>query len=250
MAAGGQQFELADPPQDGITALSFSPTVPQSLLASSWDGTVRLYDTSGNRLVGTIEHQGPVLDVRFAGSAQAVSGGLDGSVNMIDIAEARVTQVLGTHDDAVKAVVHVADVGAVVSGSWDKTLRVWDARGGAATLAARLDMPDKVYTMDASNNRLVVGTANRHVLVFDVRNLSAPIQRRESALKFQTRCIRCFPTNDGFAISTIEGRVAVEYFEQEDQAKKFAFKCHRVKNDSGEIVYPVNALAFHPTYAL
>jgi len=49
-------------------------------------------------------------------------------------------------------------------------------------------------------------------------------------------------------LSSIEGRVAVEYFDPspEAQQKKFAFKCHRVKEDGQDTIYPVNAIAFHP----
>ena len=54
----------------------------------------------------------------------------------------------------------------------------------------------------------------------------------------------------GYVLSSIEGRVAVEYLDPspEVQKKKYAFKCHRVK-DQGvggiENIYPVNAVSFH-----
>jgi len=49
-----------------------------------------------------------------------------------------------------------------------------------------------------------------------------------------------------FSVVSPEGRVAIEYFDlsAEAQAKKYAFKCHRV----GNTVFPVNALGFHPIY--
>ena len=40
-----------------------------------------------------------------------------------------------------------------------------------------------------------------------------PEQERESSLRFQTRCVRCFPDATGFALSSIEGRIAMEYFD-------------------------------------
>ena len=51
----------------------------------------------------------------------------------------------------------------------------------------------------------------------------------------------------GYALSSIEGRVAVEYLDpsQEIQKKKYAFKCHRLKEEGIEQVYPVNAISFH-----
>ena len=46
-----------------------------------------------------------------------------------------------------------------------------------------------------------------------------PEQERESSLKFQTRCVRCFPDATGFALSSVEGRVAMEYFDASDTAQ-------------------------------
>lgn len=77
-----------------------------------------------------------------------------------------------------------------------------------------------------------------------------PWQRRESSLKFMTRAVACMPNDAGYASSSIEGRVAVEWFDPsaESQARKYAFKCHRQSQDDVDVVYPVNALAFHPIY--
>ena len=52
-----------------------------------------------------------------------------------------------------------------------------------------------------------------------------------------------------FVCSSIEGRVSVDYVEACDQSKKYAFKCHRSvmkEQEPTEIVYPINAVAFHP----
>lgn len=52
----------------------------------------------------------------------------------------------------------------------------------------------------------------------------------------------------GYATASVEGRIAVEYFDPspEWQAKKYAFKCHRQTVNGEDHVWPVNALAFHP----
>jgi hypothetical protein len=54
----------------------------------------------------------------------------------------------------------------------------------------------------------------------------------------------------GYATASVEGRIAVEYFDPSSaiQEKKYAFKCHRQTIDDVDHVWPVNALAFHPTY--
>lgn len=46
------------------------------------------------------------------------------------------------------------------------------------------------------------------------------------------------------------GRVAVEYLDTnpEIQKKKYAFKCHRIKENGLEKIFPVNAISFHPIH--
>jgi cell cycle arrest protein BUB3 len=80
--------------------------------------------------------------------------------------------------------------------------------------------------MGLSGNRLIVGTSKRAVFIYDVRALSTPEQKRESSLLNQTRCIRGFPDTSGYALSSIEGRVAIEYFNPDEQVQKnkYAFK--------------------------
>ena len=43
-----------------------------------------------------------------------------------------------------------------------------------------------------------------------------PEQRRESSLKFQTRCVRCQADGRGYALSSVEGRVAWEFFDLDE----------------------------------
>merc|ERR1712002_56410 len=136
----------------------------------------------------------------------------------------------------------------IVTGSWDKTVRLWDPR--AHNVVTSYSLPNKVYTMAVCGHRIIVGTGSRHVFVYDLRNLKGEEQRRESSLKFQTRCIRAFPNQQGYVLSSIEGRVAVEYLDPspEVQKKKYAFKSHRFKKDGKDLIYPVHAIAFHKHY--
>ncbi|KAF9675809.1 hypothetical protein SADUNF_Sadunf09G0071900 [Salix dunnii] len=143
--------------------------------------------------------------------------------------------------------------GQVITGSWDKTIKCWDPRGASGqerTLIGTYPQPERVYSLSLVGNRLVVANAGRHVNVYDLRNMSQPEQRRESSLKYQTRCVRCYPNGTGYALSSVEGRVAMEVFDSSEasQAKKYAFKCHRKSESGRDIVYPVNAIAFHPVY--
>lgn len=141
-------------------------------------------------------------------------------------------------------------INAVVTGSWDKTVRFWDTR--EKSCVGKYEQNNgKVYSLSVVDEKLVVATSDRKVLIWDLRNMGNYIARRESSLKYQTRCIRVFPNKEGYVMSSIEGRVAVEYFDNdpEIQKKKFAFKCHRVKENNVELIYPVNAISFHNVYS-
>jgi len=214
---------------------------------------VRIYDAADGSLQNTVSHGSAVLDAAFQDASAIFSCGLDNAVRRLDIATGA-AQLVGSHDAAVRCIEWIAEKGFVASSGWDKTLKVWDPRSGnGGAPVAVLDLPGKAYSMSASADRLVVATSERRVLVYNMRTLgpgSEPEQIRDSPLKHQTRCLRCYPTGTGFAISSIEGRVAMEYFEQteESKARQYAFKCHRRVEGGKDVIFPVNALAFNTKY--
>ena len=159
--------------------------------------------------------------------------------------------VLGKQEDTVRCLAYSSEDNMLVSGSWDKTVQMYDPRAPSANHAslASYVQPSKVFSLDvAKGHKLVVAMAGRHVYIYDLRNMKETLQRRESSLKFMTRMVRCMPNGEGYASSSIEGRVAVEFFDPdpEVQKRKYAFKCHRQTIDGVDTVYPVNALAYHP----
>lgn len=157
---------------------------------------------------------------------------------------------MGYHRAPVRCMEYSHEHNLMISGSWDSTIKLWDQREPEPI--GTYMQPSKVYTLDICNSMVVVGTAERHVVIWDLRNMSYAQQRRESSLKYQTRYIRCSSNKDGFVLSSIEGRVAVEYFDPapEIQKKKYAFKCHRGKDpvNNMEYIFPVNSISFHSLY--
>jgi cell cycle arrest protein BUB3 len=251
---GALEHELLFPPTDGITACSFAHS-SDLLAVSSWDKGVRLYDAMKNQLLAKYEHRAGALDVCFSeDDGQCFSGGVDCALLMHDFKSER-TQSLGSHQKAIKCVQFSAVTGQVCTGSWDAKVSLWDPRSSRPLLSS-YDQQGKVFSMHLSPaqhspQRLVVGTSNRLVAIFDLRNMAQPEQMRESSLLHQTRCIRTFPDGTGYALSSVEGRVAIEYFDPDPavQARKYAFKCHRATSAKGtQVLYPVNAIAFHPIY--
>lgn len=275
------EFEIHNAPADPVSAVAFPRDASSSraaqLLVSSWDKTVRLYDLGGNAnpaeipVLQTFPHDAAVLDVCWISDDLAASASLDRRVRLLNLVTGQV-MVLGKHDAAVCRVRYDYVTGLLVSASWDASLKLWNPFVESAFLRATIPLPAKVFAMDATSvhmprgaaadapSRLVVAMAQRGIYVFDMGALRdaldrgagadayVPEQRRESALKFMLRDVRCMPNGTGFAASSVEGRIAVEFFDPRDAENKYAFKCHRREIDGIDVVYPVNSLAFHPIY--
>lgn len=282
------QHELDSPPSDAISSARFS-SGSNKLLVSSWDRTVSVYHRYSDpskpfALERRIQCRAPVLDVCWgAEDSVAYAVGLDYDVRRLYLAsddDGSGQTVLSTHESASNKVAFNAEHGILLSTSWDGTLHVHNIVDADGRSFIRIALAAKPFSLSLTSERAVVAMAERMVSIYDLRALkmlseqmqstksspedegaqavhATPWQQRESSLKFMTRAAATMPDGTGFATSSIEGRVGVEWFDPEKQGKAYAFKCHRqtttaVGEDGTEkevdMVHPVNALAFHPVY--
>lgn len=239
-------FEVSSPPADGISSVQFSPENEGMLLASSWDRTVRLYsiDHSSSTQLAWFEHPAATLTSCFWGSSTCLSGGLDTVVRLIDF-PSQSMRVLGQHEAPVRCAVRNQELGTLQTGGWDRCVKHWDPRREGPIMVQQL--PERVYAMDVKQNTLIITTADRHVLVYDARQLSRPLQQHMSCLKRQTRAVALTHDTQQYVISSIEGRIGVHSLAQQTE---FAFKCHRQRsgNNDVETLHAVNTLSFNPLY--
>ncbi|CAG8469509.1 6302_t:CDS:2 [Paraglomus brasilianum] len=242
-----KDYRIPDPPGDGISALAFSP-VADYLAVSSWDTSVRIYEV--NAAAGAAygkalyKHDGAALCCAWSkDGSKLVSGGTDKAGRLFDLATQQPMQI-AQHEAPIKTIKWVDNQpnNLVCTGSWDKTVKYWDTRTPNPVLS--IDVPDRVYTMDLVSPLLVIGTADRHIVIYNIANPGTPYKTQPSPLKYQTRVISCFVNATGYAIGSIEGRVGIQYLDDKDGHSSFSFKCHR----EGSNVYSVNAISFHPLH--
>lgn len=183
--------------------------------------------------------------------------------------------VLSTHEKPSNKVAFNRKHGLLLSTGWDDVLHVHNPANAEGRSFVRVRLVQKPFAMSLTEDRVIVAMAERKMAVYDLLELKTvteqtsevevhevtPWQTRESNLKFMTRAVAVMPDGTGFATSSIEGRVAVEWFEADKAAATYAFKCHRQTavrpGEDGteletDLIYPVNALAFnkvHGTFA-
>lgn len=247
-------------PSDGVSSLTFSAS-SQFLVASSWASTVSCWETQVAEGMGSaqvnvapraqITVAAPALCTSMSADSQNVFVGLgDGTAQMWTLGQPQ-AQTFGKHDAPIRSIHFVPALSCVFTGSWDKTIKCWDVRQPTPT--ASVQLPERCYSMDVAHPLMVVATAERKLCVYDLSNANwqRPYRVEDSPLKHQTRCVRCFPDREGFAIGSIEGRVAIHHVDAKDAHKNFAFKCHRDTQDgrAGQAstcnIYAVNDIAFH-----
>ncbi|CAR23145.1 Bub3p [Lachancea thermotolerans CBS 6340] len=236
----GMQFEcLKNVPEDLVSSLLVSDRTPH-INVTAWDGTVSLYDYNANELVVRMKHTDPLLcSAWLEHGSKKYAGSVAGEVLEVDMESGKFHLVSDAAELGISAM--RCSENDVLAGSWDGSLQALDTRSGKAWFTVRHENR-KVLALDCAGNTVVVATTGGKVTIYDLRNMHNP-KLQESGLKFQTRDIKLMPSGGGYVQSSLDGRVAVEYFGQD--SSRFAFRCHRMNLSDTQFVFPVNALCFN-----
>lgn len=120
-----------------------------------------------------------------------------------------------------------------------------------------VNLTEKSYCADAQYPMAVVSLANRAIIVYSLENGITQFKQIESPLKYQHRCVSIFTDREkannpptGFAIGSVEGRVAIQYLNPANPKDNFTFKCHRSNgtNNNFQDVFVVHDISFHPQH--
>jgi mRNA export factor len=131
---------------------------------------VRCWEVQGNGTTvakASHTHEGPVLCSAWSGDGTRVfSGGCDNKAKCWSLQTGQ-SSVVAQHSAPIKGVSWVDEMNCLVTGSWDKTVKYWDGRSNTPVHTAQL--PERVYCMDVKYPLAVVGTADRSILIYDLR---------------------------------------------------------------------------------
>ncbi len=115
----------------------------------------------------------------------------DKQVKCWDLASNQTIQV-AQHEAPVKVIrwVKAPNYTALMTGSWDKTLKFWDTRSPNPIMS--IDLGERCYAADVDYPMAVVGTAGRGLIIYTLEGQPKEYKRVEPPLKYQHRCISIF----------------------------------------------------------
>lgn len=202
--------ELAHP--DGAGAVLCVRWAPggQFCLTGTSDRVVRLWNPRSGLLVKAYTALGAeVRDTCAApdrGSIAACGG--DRQVALFDVPSASVLRRFPGHEArGVNAVVFAGPSGAVlVSGGYDRAVRVWDCRSrSAAPVQSLTGFGDSVTSVVADGAEIVAGSVDGTARTFDARLGRCAVDTLGPAVS----CVRLSPDAKGLLAGCMGGRVAL-----------------------------------------
>lgn len=257
-------IEVPQAPDDTVQALKFNPMVagaPILLAAGSWDNSCRIWQVSetGQTEPKAMQNVGaPILSLDWTeDSTKIFIACADKQARLWDLNSNQLA-VVGQHDEPIRSChwITAANYQCLMTGGWDRQLRFWDMRQlPSQNSLATIQLPERVFCSDMVFPLAVVALANRHIKSYKLDGQPQEIMDVESQLKHQSRCVAIYKnklTNqpNGFALGSIEGRVAIQCLDSKENKDNFTFKCHRSTEliNGYQEIYPVNDVAFHPVH--
>ena len=159
-----------------VESVSFSPINDQFIAFSSWYGTVELWYVTNDVFITIGNHWDRVTSIAFSPSGRkymcVASAGKDKKIRIWNVKRRKlVVGPLIGHDDKVTSIAYSPDGTRLVSGSCDKTVRIWNSETGQllSTLSGHYgDVNSVAYSFDGS--RIVSGSFDRTIIVWDAQS--------------------------------------------------------------------------------
>ncbi|XP_033155031.1 periodic tryptophan protein 2 homolog [Drosophila mauritiana] len=198
----------------GVTGIQFSRN-KKFLVSSSLDGTVRAFDVNRYRNFRTFTSPNPAqfscVAVDYSGELVAAGGQDVFDIFLWSIKTGKLLEIISGHEGPVVSIAFspVATSSTLVSGSWDKTVKIWnclESNSEHETIDAVSDVTN--VTFSPSGEEIAVATLSGNITIFDIKSAGqvATIEGRNdlSAGRLETDIITARKNAQANYFSTIE----------------------------------------------
>ncbi|KAJ8035975.1 WD repeat-containing protein 37 [Holothuria leucospilota] len=147
----------------------------EQLITASWDRTANLYDVETTAIVHTLTGHDQELTHCCTHPSQkmAVTSSTDTTFRLWDFRDPNIhsVNVFQGHSDSVTSAAFTSN-DKVVSGSDDRTVKVWDLKNMRTPIAMiRTDSPVNRLAVSPTNNVIAIPHDNRHVRLYDMNGV-------------------------------------------------------------------------------
>lgn len=171
------------------TYCAVAPLDDSKLATTSWDGTIRIWDTTkpvSPRAIDLYSSQAAQCRL-FPDQSRLVSGYYDGTVRLWDVATATVTVTLAGHTAKITGIAVAPDSNWLITTAEDKTAKIWSTSTGACV--AVLDHPEAVTDCAISPDGRWAATVTPDGRVHFWELDGRPRSIVDSGLAGSTRCV-------------------------------------------------------------
>lgn len=143
------------------------------VMSAGQDKMVRLWNPVRGTLVKTYKAHGyEVLDVIInSDNSQFASCGGDRLIFLWDVSTGRVIRKFRGHDQRVNCICYnPGEYSIIVSGSYDKTVRIWDLKSrSAAPIQVLAQARDSISSLVVSPSEIITGSVDGCIRKYDIR---------------------------------------------------------------------------------
>ncbi|GAM18632.1 hypothetical protein SAMD00019534_018070 [Acytostelium subglobosum LB1] len=142
-----------------------------ALITGSADSTLKVWDMTSTRCLGTLEgHGGWVNSIEVGADSKVFSSSYDKTIKLWDLSKCAKIKSFRGHKGSISCL-RIFDSHQIISGSYDNTIGVWDDRASkpSATLVGH---QQPIMTLVCDGYKVISGSRDTNIRIWDIRTMS------------------------------------------------------------------------------